>query len=101
ESQQILRPDLRLLIMSATLDTSALSDLLNAPVVESQGRMYPVTIIHTDEVGPDNLISECARTIIRAWREQQGDILAFLPGEAEIRACERLLLANPVGAAIH
>ncbi len=101
ESQQVLRPDLRLLVMSATLDTGALSDLLNAPVVESQGRMYPVTIIHTDEVGPDNLISECARTIIRAWREQQGDILAFLPGEAEIRACEQLLLANPVGAAIH
>ena len=101
ESQQVLRPDLRMLIMSATLDTSALADLLDAPIVESQGRMYPVAIIHTEDARPEELASQCTRTIIRAWREQQGDILAFLPGEAEIRACEQLLLANPIGAAIH
>src|SRR5690606_27866499 len=101
ESQQVLRPDLRMLIMSATLDTGALSALLKAPVVESQGRMYPINIIHTEDPLPEELASACARTIIRACRAQQGDILAFLPGEAEIRACEQLLLANPVGAAVH
>src|SRR5690606_30214419 len=74
---------------------------LDAPVVESQGRMYPITIIHTEDARPENLVSQCTRTILRAWREQQGDILAFLPGEAEIRACEQLLLTNPMGAAIH
>src|SRR3546814_10131490 len=101
ESQQVLRPDLRMLIMSATLDTAALADLLVAPVVESQGRMYPVAIIHTEDARPEELVSQCTRTILRAWREQQGDILAFLPGEAEIRACEHLTLTNPMGAAVH
>ncbi|SKB41319.1 ATP-dependent helicase HrpB [Parapedobacter luteus] len=101
ESQQVLRADLRLLVMSATLDTSQLAALLHAPVVESQGRLYPVDIIHTEEPDLRELPTQCARTILRALREQQGDILAFLPGEAEIRACEQLLLTNPVGAAIH
>jgi len=101
ESQSILRPDLRLLIMSATLDTDPLAALLEAPVVESKGRMYPVDLIHTDEPDLRQLPQECARTTIRAFREKQGDILVFLPGEAEIRACEQLLLANSTGAVIH
>ncbi|SEL12401.1 ATP-dependent helicase HrpB [Parapedobacter koreensis] len=101
ESQQVLRPDLRLLVMSATLDTRQLAALLGAPTVESQGRMYPVEVIYTDEPDPRQLPEACARIIIRACREKQGDILAFLPGEAEIRACEQLLRANPAGAAIH
>ena len=101
ESQSVLRPDLRLLIMSATLDTDQLATLLQAPVVESQGRMYPVDIIHTEEPDIRQLSQECARAAIRAFREKQGDILVFLPGEAEIRTCEQLLLANPTGAAIH
>lgn len=101
ESQQVLRPDLRMLIMSATLDSGALADLLDAPVMESQGRRYPINIIHTEDARPEELASQCARTVIRAWREQQGDILAFLPGEAEIRACEERLLAHAMGVAIH
>lgn len=101
ESQAILRPDLRILIMSATLDTDQLATLLQAPVVESQGRMYPVDIIHMEEPNLRQLPQECARATIRAFREKQGDILVFLPGEAEIRACEQLLLANPTGAVIH
>src|SRR5690606_5519849 len=100
ESQQVLRPDLRMLIMSATLDSGALADLLDAPVMESQGRMYPINIIHTEDARPEELAGQCARTIIRAWREQQGDILAFLPGEAEIRACAERLLAHPIGAPV-
>src|SRR5690606_35726363 len=101
ESQQVLRPELRILIMSATLDTDALADLLDAPVVQSRGRLFPVTIMHTEAPQPNELARQCARTILRASREQQGDILAFLPGEAEIRACEQLLLATPINAAIH
>lgn len=101
ESQQVLRPDLRMIIMSATLDTEALAELLGAPVVQSQGRRYPVAVIHTEDPPSDELSEQCARTVIRAYREQQGDILAFLPGEAEIRACEHLLLAHSTGAAIH
>ena len=101
ESQQVLRPELRILIMSATLDTGALAELLDAPVVQSRGRLFPVTIMHTEAPQPNELARQCARTILRASREQQGDILAFLPGEAEIRACEQLLLATPINAAIH
>src|SRR5690606_16413342 len=49
ESQQVLRPDLRLLVMSATLDTGQLSELLGAPVVESRGRLHPVETIYTGD----------------------------------------------------
>src|SRR5690606_30448137 len=68
ESQEVLRPDLRLLIMSATLDTDRLAALLQAPVVESRGRMYPVEIIHTQEPDLRELPQECARTTVRALR---------------------------------
>lgn len=101
ESQQVLRPDLRLLVMSATLDTVPLAALLGAPVVESQGRLFPVDIVHADEPDVRQLPEYCARAIVRACRERPGDVLAFLPGEAEIRACEQLLRANPMGAAVH
>ncbi|MGK6351307.1 ATP-dependent helicase HrpB [Parapedobacter sp. DT-150] len=101
ESQQVLRPDLRLLVMSATLDTNQLAARLHAPVIESQGRMYPVDIIHTEAPDLFQLPEQCARTIARACREKKGDILAFLPGEAEIRTCEQLLLGDPLGVAIH
>ncbi len=101
ESQQVLRPDLRLLIMSATLETGPLAALLGAPVVESQGRLYPVDIVHLEEADSRQLPEQCARAILRACRERQGDVLAFLPGEAEIRACARVLEANPVGAVVH
>ncbi len=101
ETQYVLRPDLRLVIMSATLDAAPLAALLDAPVVESNGRMYPVAIIHTEEPDPRQLPEQCTRTIIRAHREQEGDILAFLPGEAEIRVCEQLLIANLMGTAVH
>jgi len=101
ESQQVLRPDLRLLIMSATLDTGQLADLLGAPVVESRGRTYPVEIIHTEDPDPKEMPRECARTIARAFREKAGDVLAFLPGEAEIRQCAQLLQEGGIPAAIH
>ncbi|HWK98921.1 MAG TPA: ATP-dependent helicase HrpB [Parapedobacter sp.] len=101
ESQQVLRPELRIIVMSATFDTNALADLLDAPVVQSRGRLFPVNIIHTEAPPPNELAHQCARTILQASREQPGDILAFLPGEAEIRACEQLLLATPIDAAIH
>lgn len=101
ESQQVLRPDLRLLIMSATLDIAPLTDLLGCPAVESKGRLYPVTVVHTEEPELQQLATQCARTILRALREKEGDVLAFLPGEAEIRQCEALLTGQTVGTTIH
>lgn len=101
ECQQVLRPDLRIIVMSATLDVSGLSQLLGAPVVESRGRQYPVSVIHTDNCDPFSIAQQTAGTVIRAWREQQGDILAFLPGEAEISRCEESLRRALPDAAIH
>ncbi len=101
EAQSVLRPDLRLLIMSATLNVPQLSHLLDAPVVSSDGRQYPVDIIYTGE--PDRtLIPEMAsQTIIKAAKENDGDILAFFPGQGEIRKSEELLRRNLKGFHIH
>lgn len=101
EAQQILRPELRILIMSATLDMPKLSSLLKAPVIQSEGGMFPVDIRYVG--GQDErMISEtAARVIIQAAQEEEGDILAFFPGEAEIKRCADLLFPALKGFAIH
>lgn len=100
EAQQVIRPDLRIVIMSATIDTSALCQALGASLIESEGRMFPITDIRGDEIPlqpslGQSVVDACASAvahIIRmAHHEQSGDILAFLPGEAEIRRCAELL----------
>lgn len=101
EAQQILRPELRILIMSATLDMPKLSSLLKAPVIQSEGRMFPVDIRYVGGQD-DRMISEtAARVIIQAAQEEEGDILAFFPGEAEIKRCADLLFPALKGFAIH
>jgi ATP-dependent helicase HrpB len=101
EAQQILRNDLRILVMSATLNLAELKTLLNAPIVESAGKQYPVELIYTDQQDERLMAEVCAQTAIRALREQQGDILIFLPGEGEIRKCESILREQASGAEIH
>lgn len=103
EAQQILRPDLRIMVMSATLDMPQLSALLKCPVSVSKGKSYPVEIIHTDDANDIMLLPEiAAHTIARAIREQpEGDTLVFLPGEGEIRKCEEILKGKLSGFAIH
>lgn len=92
ESQSLVRPDLKIVVMSATMDTSHICSALGAPLVSGEGRQYPVDIVHTGDVAdPFEVVPTVARTILRAHREQEGDILAFLPGEAEIRRCAELL----------
>lgn len=88
--QQALRPDLRIVLMSATIDTSLLCRQLNAPCVESEGRMFPIETIHL-KPGETPDVTEVIR---KAHREHEGDILVFLPGEAEIRQCEEQLGAS-------
>ncbi|MEQ8556389.1 MAG: ATP-dependent helicase HrpB [Cyclobacteriaceae bacterium] len=101
EAQQVLRPDLRLLVMSATLNMPELETLLKAPAVVSQGKQYPVAIQYTGETDPFMIPEMAARVILQAFREQTGDILAFFPGEGEIRKCEELLKKDLPQAAIH
>src|SRR5690554_145413 len=66
ESQQVLRPDLRIMVMSATLNMPLLSQLLQAPIIESQGKQYPVEIIYTGEQHEMMLAEMTAKTTIRA-----------------------------------
>jgi ATP-dependent helicase HrpB len=92
DSQAVLRPDLRLLVMSATLDGARVASLLgDAPVIESQGRAWPVA---TSYLGRDprlGIEDQTVRAVIRAVSEDDGGILVFLPGQGEIlRTAERL-----------
>lgn len=101
ESQQVLRPDLKLLIMSATLNTPQLSALLGAKVIESKGRQYPVSTIHVGDQDQYLIPEMTANTIMKASKEHEGDILAFFPGQGEIKKCESILRTKLKGFAIH
>ena len=85
--QRVLRPELRLLAMSATPDTSRLAELLGGPVIESLGRMFSVDISYAtrDVMDVRDLPEAMARAIRSALTAHSGDILAFLPGMGEIR----------------
>src|SRR5580693_6432289 len=93
DAQAMLRPDLRLLAMSATLDGARLSAIMSAPIVESLGRMHPVEIRHAmrDIPGARELPEAMARAIRGALGDAPGDILVFLPGMGEIRRTEAAL----------
>lgn len=90
QAQETLREDLKLLVMSATLDTRGLSELMgHPPIITSEGRSYPVDIVYRPPSAalpdPKNLTGETFRTVLEAFRSDEGDILVFLPGEREIR----------------
>lgn len=90
ESQSVLRPDLRLLLMSATLDEPGLCRELGAQLISCAGKMFPVDIRYLGD-SPAELVDVTVRAVRQAHRELEGDILAFLPGEAEIRPCAAAL----------
>lgn len=86
EAQGVLRDDLRILIMSATLDSERVSRMLGgAPVVDCPGRTYPVETIFVPTTGNLPIEKTAAAAVRRALAEQTGDVLVFLPGEREIR----------------
>lgn len=91
--QRVLRPELRLVAMSATADGARLAGLMDAEVIESAGRMFPVAISHAqrDIPGPRELPDAMARAVRAALAEHDGDILAFLPGMADIRRTQAAL----------
>tara|TARA_R110002153_G_scaffold3042_10_gene14513 strand:- start:354 stop:2813 length:2460 start_codon:yes stop_codon:yes gene_type:complete len=92
EVQQALREDLRLLVMSATLDVEALSELLpEAKLLESQGKSYPVDIVYQGDNSGLHLFEKVSRLVIQVFSKHQYDCLVFLPGAAEInKAAQRL-----------
>jgi len=92
DAQVLLRPELRLLVMSATLDPAPVAALLDdAPIIESQGRMFPV---ETRYLGRDvalRIEDQVVRAVVRALAEEGGSVLVFLPGQGEIvRVADRL-----------
>lgn len=91
EAQNVIRPDLRIVVMSATLDASALCRRLDAPHLHAEGRMFEVDIVHLDDFDSRDCASAVALAVRKAHREQEGDILAFLPGQSEIEKCAELL----------
>jgi len=99
--QLALRDDLKILVMSATLDGARVAALLgNAPAVESQGRAFPV---ETRYLGRDlraRIEAQVADAVARALRAEPGSVLVFLPGAAEIRRCETLLKERVSGDAV-
>ena len=90
--QTHLRPDLRVLVMSATLDGLSLAAALgNVPVVESAGRLFPVETRYAAFVPDKPLAVRIADAVERAIGAEEGDLLVFLPGRGEIRRAEQLL----------
>ncbi|HSL61450.1 MAG TPA: ATP-dependent helicase HrpB [Desulfotignum sp.] len=105
ESAEVLRPDLKILVMSATMDTAALAALLErAPVIESQGRQWPVQTVYLPpppgRTGPGRfgpVLAGCVTAVLEALKKHTGDILVFLPGAGEIRQTARMLAEKITG----
>ena len=92
QAQEIIRPDLKIVIMSATIDACGICAALKAPLIESEGRMFPVELHYADEdTDPRDIAAVAASTTMEAYRKHDGDILVFLPGQAEIERCFELL----------
>ena len=91
EVQQVLREELRIVLMSATIDSEQLSKLLQAPVIQSKGRQYPVEVNYLQEVDEYTIGEDAARQIIPLTKQHRGDFLVFLPGQGDIRKAEEVL----------
>ena len=101
ESQRIFRPDLRLLVMSATLDCGPVSDLLgHAPVITCEGKMFPVETRYLAQSLSGHLDVAVVHSITRSLAQDPGSLLVFLPGMAAIRRVERKLLDLNLGTHI-
>lgn len=103
DAQQGLRDDLKILVMSATLDGKRIAELLEAPVVRSEGRSYPVDIRYLPREPEGSIAEVMAASLRRILPETEGDVLAFLPGAGEIRRVEQLLgsTADDAGVAVY
>lgn len=99
--QSLLRDDLRMLIMSATLDGEKISVMLNnAPILTSLGRQYPITHRYINPDKDLRLTHNVARVIRKALQEQTGDVLVFLPGAWEIQHVQQLLEAENISGIV-
>lgn len=104
QARELLRPDLRLVVMSATLNLEPLRQQLpQAQVLQSEGRSHPVTVEHQLPRADERLERQVLRALEQQWLplpEPRGSVLVFLPGLREIQQCQRLIDASAWGAAI-
>lgn len=99
QSRAILRPDLRILVMSATLDGARTAQLLDgAPVLTSEGRGFPVETVYRPPRDPKRIEAAVASVVREAFGRHEGDILVFLPGAREIRRVQEALESAPLAA---
>lgn len=99
DAQSVIREDLRIVLMSATLPGNLTQDFFAAPVIESLGRAWPVETRYLGYEPRQRLEDQVAAAIRKALYEEDGSILAFLPGVAEIqRTVDRI---GPVAAGVH
>ncbi|MFN3434771.1 MAG: DEAD/DEAH box helicase, partial [Sphingomonas sp.] len=102
DAQAALRPDLRLVAMSATLDGARFAALMDdAPVIESEGRSHPLALRYLGRSGDARVEDAMARAIRRALGEEAGGVLAFLPGVGEIERTAERLGDLPAEIALH
>ncbi|MDP1027887.1 ATP-dependent helicase HrpB [Sphingomonas sp. KR1UV-12] len=102
DTQGAFRPDLRLVAMSATLDGARFAALMDgAPVIESEGRSHPLTLRHIGRAAERRVEDDVAAAIRLALREEEGGVLAFLPGVAEIERVAERFDPPPPGVVLH
>lgn len=100
EAQDLIRPDLSIVIMSATMDTDNLCKAFDAPLIKAEGKMYDVRIINGEDIEASRCADAVAAAVRRAYRMHEGNILAFLPGQGEIAACMTMLSGSIPDAVI-
>ncbi|ALA58342.1 ATP-dependent helicase HrpB [Nitrospira moscoviensis] len=101
ETQRLFRPDLRLLVMSATLDGGPIAALMgHAPVIVCEGRLFPVETRYLEQPPAGHLDAAVTQIVRRALAQDQGSLLVFLPGMADIRGVERKLLDAGLGPTV-
>ncbi len=92
EVRETVRPDLIVLVMSATLDAEPIQSFLGtAPLVTAEGRSFPVTVVHADRAATEPLEEQLPRVLTQALDETSGDVLVFLPGKGEIQRAQKRL----------
>jgi ATP-dependent helicase HrpB len=107
QTQAVLRPDLRVLVMSATIDGDSVATLLSdetgarAPVVRSEGRMFPVATEYRAPRGDERVEATVARAVIEAVQAHEGDVLVFLPGAGEQRRVAERIEGNDALRSAH
>lgn len=98
--QAALREDLRIVVMSATLDGERLAAFLDAPRLSSAGRSYPVTVAHLPSRREEKLEHQLRRAVEHAVAQHPGDVLVFLPGQREIARADAALAGSNALASI-